>query len=154
MLTVTVLLSGKAQTIEYVLAREVDFFVDIQAETNTCSAVILENNFQVAIEATCTFLYAKEENFLRHYRYYQLIELTTEDIIKKERFLADFHVVNFLWNETTVDKVDICRLLVGLSNLLRLASVYSVDEIHALSLRILRKYSDQLRKDIFFITEY
>ncbi len=154
MFTVTVLLSGKTQVLEYALAREVDFFVDVQAEANTYTAIILENNFQVTIEATCIFIYAKEENFLRHYRYYQLVELTLEDIMKKERFLADFHVVNFLWNETTVDKVDICRLLVGLSNLLRLASAYSVDEIHALSLRIFRKFSDQLDKDIFFITEY
>ncbi len=154
MLTVTVFLSGKAQTVEYILIREVDFFVDFQTEINTYPTIVLENNFQVAIEAICAYVYAKEENFLRHYRYYQLIELTTEDIIKKERFLTDFHVINFLWKETTVDKVDICRLLVGLSNLLRLASVRNVDEIHALSLRIFRKFSDQLQKDIFFITEY
>ena len=154
MLTTIITLNGKAQTLEYVLTREVDFLVDIKAETNAYPVIILENDFQISIEILRAYTYAKEENFLRHYRYYQLIELTLEDIMRKERFLADFHVVNFLWNETTVDKVDICRLLVGLSNLLKLASVHSVDEIHALSLRIFRKFSDQLKKDIFFITEY
>jgi len=154
MLTVTVLLSGKVQIAKYYLVQEVDFIVDIQAETNTYSTIIFENDFQISMEVVHAYTYAKEENFLKPYKYYQLIEITLEDMMRKERFLADFHVINFLWNETTVDKVDICRLLVGLSNLLRLASAYSVDEIHALSLRILRKFSDQLKKDIFFITEY
>ena len=154
MLTVTVLLSGKVQIAKYYLVQEVDFIVDIQAETNTYSTIIFENDFQISMEVVHAYTYAKEENFLKPYKYYQLIEITLEDMMRKERFLADFHVINFLWNETTVDKVDICRLLVGLSNLLRLASVHSVDEIHALSLRIFRKFSDQLKKDIFFITEY
>ena len=154
MLTVTVLLSGKVQIAKYYLVQEVDFIVDIQAETNTYSTIIFENDFQISMEVVHAYTYAKEENFLKPYKYYQLIEITLEDMMRKERFLADFHVINFLWNETTVDKVDICRLLVGLSNLLRLASAHSVDEIHALSLRIFRKFSDQLKKDIFFITEY
>jgi len=108
--------------------------------------------FTIDIESLTVFSYEVVRNFLKAYKYYDLAELEIEELIQKERFLADYHVLNFLMNEAAVDKVSITNVLVALSNLLRLCKDYEIDEIFALSLRIARLVSEN--KTYFVITEY
>jgi hypothetical protein len=92
--------------------------------------------------------------FGRIYKYYDLLDVSIEDMMTKERFLADYHVLRYLEKESLLDRVSVGRVAVALSNLLRLCSGYDIDELHYLSLRIIRKFSEKLQKDIFIITEY
>ena len=92
--------------------------------------------------------------FGRIYKYYDLLDVSIEDMMTKERFLADYHVLRYLERESLLDRVSVGRVAVALSNLLRLCSGYDIDELHYVSLRIIRKFSEKLQKDIFVITEY
>jgi len=90
----------------------------------------------------------------RIYKYYDLLDVSIEDMMTKERFLADYHVLRYLERESLLDRVSVGRVAVALSNLLRLCAGYDIDELHYMSLRIIRKFSEKLQKDIFVITEY
>ena len=90
----------------------------------------------------------------KRYKYYELLDISQEDLAQKERFLADYHVLRYLEKEACTDRVIIGRLAVALSNLLRFCSGYNIDELHYMSIRIIRKFSEILQKDIFVITEY
>jgi hypothetical protein len=92
--------------------------------------------------------------FGRVYKYYDLLDVSIEDMITKERFLADYHVLRYLERESLLDRVSVGRVAVALSNLLRLCAGYDIDELHYVSLRIIRKFSEKLQKDIYIITEY
>jgi hypothetical protein len=92
--------------------------------------------------------------FGRVYKYYDLLDVSIDDMMTKERFLADYHVLRYLERESLLDRVSVGRVAVALSNLLRLCSGYDIDELHYVSLRIIRKFSEKLQKDIYIITEY
>jgi hypothetical protein len=92
--------------------------------------------------------------FGRIYKYYDLLDVSIEDMMTKERFLADYHVLRYLEKESLLDRVSVGRVAIALSNLLRLCSGYDIDELHYMSLRIIRKFSEKLQKDIYIITEY
>ena len=138
----------------YELTSIVDFDIDLQSISEIRLTESYICNFEIVIEVLSKYEFTSIENFLRAYKYYTLAELTLEDLAKKERFLTDYHCINFLFEESNVDKVSIAQLLIAMSNLLRLANEYNVDELHFMSMRIVRKFSETLNKNIYFITEY
>jgi len=92
-----------------------------------------------------------EENVSKR-AYKVLIEITEEELLEKEKFLTDYHVLNFLSSETAVDKVSIASVFTAISNMLRLCRDYKVDEIHCFSLRLVRIEREE--KTYFLITDY
>ena len=92
-----------------------------------------------------------EENVSKR-AYKVLIEITEEELLEKEKFLTDYHVLNFLSSETAVDKVSIASVFTAISNMLRLCRDYKVDEIHCFSLRIVR--IERENKTYFLVTDY
>jgi len=138
------------QAKEVIVLTEFPAIFEAIAEIHLTASSIAE--FTIDIESLTVFSYEVVRNFLKAYKYYDLAELEIEELIQKERFLADYHVLNFLMNEAAVDKVSITNVLVALSNLLRLCKNYEIDEIFALSLRIARLVSEN--KTYFVITEY
>jgi len=92
-----------------------------------------------------------EENVSKR-AYKVLIEITEEELLEKEKFLTDYHVLNFLANETAVDKVSIASVFTAISNMLKLCRDYKVDEIHCFSLRLVRIEREE--KTYFLITDY
>jgi len=88
------------------------------------------------------------------YSYAELLKLY-EDITKPvERFIPDYFTLRYLEKEAILDRASIARLAVALSNLLRLATENDVDDIHFMSLRIRKVYSESLQKYFFVITDY
>lgn len=152
MIIIISLLTGSQESKEKVYIE--DFPIAIQSLIKTYEGNKFFTDFQIRIEVLNRYDYSKIENFLRAYKYYQLVELTQEDLIKKDKFLTDYHAVKFIANDGGIDRINVALSLVGLSNLLRLASEFGIDEIHAVSLRIFRKRSEVLNKDVFIITEY
>ncbi|MEM4739659.1 MAG: hypothetical protein QXS63_01085 [Zestosphaera sp.] len=152
MIIIIPLITGSQESKEKVYIE--DFPIAIQSLIETYEGYKFFTDFQIRIEVLNRYDYSKIENFLRAYKYYQLVELTQEDLIKKDKFLTDYHTVKFIANDGGIDRINVALSLVGLSNLLRLASEFGIDEIHAVSLRIFRKRSEVLNKDVFIITEY
>jgi hypothetical protein len=149
---IPILSSGKAGGNQLITV--CDFTIDIQAIPEIHETQRFFTDFQIPLEVLNVYDYKTTENFLRAYKYYTLIEITQEDLIRREKFLTDYHTVKFIANDGGIDRINVALSLVGLSNLLRLASEFGVDEIHAVSLRIFRKRSEVLNKDVFIITEY
>jgi len=88
------------------------------------------------------------------YSYAELLKLY-EDITKPaERFIPDYFALRYLEKEAILDRASIARLAIALSNLLRLATENDVDDIHFMSLRIRKVYSEALQKYFFVITDY
>jgi len=88
------------------------------------------------------------------YSYAELLKLY-EDITKPaERFIPDYFTLRYLEKEAILDRASIARLAIALSNLLRLATENDVDDIHFMSLRIRKVYSEALQKYFFVITDY
>lgn len=152
MIIISILPSGKAGVNQLITIS--DFAIDIQTIPEIHETQRFFTNFQIPLEVLKVFDYRTTENFLRAYKYYALVEVTQEDLIRKEKFLTDYHSIHWIAKESGKDVVSVAEILVAISNLLRLASMYSVDEIHLISMRVFRKYSDTLGKDIFFITEF
>jgi len=152
MINITCSVQSALSKISSEVIKIIDFPLSIESisEIHLTTSSIAE--FTVYLESSSIFSYEVVRNFLKAYKYYDLAELPLEELIQKERFLADYHVLNFLMNETAVDKVSITNVLVALSNLLRLCKNYEIDEIFALSLRIARLVSED--KTYFVITEY
>lgn len=98
--------------------------------------------------------YVMERAFGKVYKYYQIAELSLEDLSQREKFLTDYHVIRYLSGEAKTDKATVGRLAVALSNLFRICREYGIEELHFTSLRIIKKYDNLLNKDIFIITEY
>jgi hypothetical protein len=88
------------------------------------------------------------------YSYDQLLTLF-EDITKPaDRFVPDYFTLRYLEKEAMLDRASVAMLAVALSNLLRLATENDVDDIHFVSLRIRKIYSEVLQKFFFVITDY
>ena len=81
------------------------------------------------------------------------VEEIWEDLFqKKEKFLSDYNTLRFLKKDSTLTGIDISQLLTSLSNLLRKAEEYKIDEIFLFTLRLVRvKLGD---KTVFVITSY
>jgi hypothetical protein len=141
------------KTSESHVIENISSFSNFYSANNLSISVSSVTNF-VSFESNISNLIENAVNFCRAYKYYTLAELTLEDIAEKERFLADYHAIKFLAEKSYLSSVDAVRLLTQLSNLLRLMSENKVDEIHLFTMRVIRKYSEILQKDIFFITEY
>lgn len=131
-----------------------DFEINILSETEIILTESKTENFQLLIDIKNVFENRKIENIFKGYKYYQLVELTQEDLAQKEKFLTDYHTLNWLSREAGISKVELAEAIIALSNLLRFCAYYGVDEIHLLSLRLFRKFSDTLKKNLFIITEY
>jgi hypothetical protein len=125
------------------------------SDTAVLKTSILSNSDFLSIPGSQEKLIAVSiDVFGRVYKYYDLLDVSIDDMMTKERFLADYHVLRYLERESLLDRVSIGRVAVALSNLLRLCAGYDIDELHYVSLRIIRKFSEKLQKDIFIITEY
>ena len=110
-----------------------------------------EESLQIAEEFSSQSAIYFEENLSKR-PYKVLIEITEEELLEKEKFLTDYHVLNFLSSETAVDKVSIASVFTAISNMLRLCRDYKVDEIHCFSLRLVRIEREE--KTYFLITDY
>jgi len=152
LIPVQILRSGEVIILQQVI-NESDLQLDLTGEQVLSSAQIREETFQ-DFTSEQTFVVVNEATFQKVYKYYELIDLTLEDLAEKEKFLTDYHVLRYLEKETWTDRVTIGRLAVALSNLMRFCSAQDVQEFHYMSLRFVKKYSELLGKDIFFITEY
>lgn len=80
--------------------------------------------------------------------YRELISITEEDLMRKERFLTDWHVLRYLERDSGVLKIDIVKVLTSLRNLLKDCESYNVDEINLVAIRIVRV------DNFFVITDY
>jgi hypothetical protein len=88
------------------------------------------------------------------YSYEELLHIF-EDITKPAgNFLPDYYTLRYLEKEAILDRGSIAMLAVALSNLLRLANENDIDDIHFVSLRLRRIYSQALNKYFYVITEY
>jgi hypothetical protein len=96
------------------------------------------------------------EDFLAGYKYsYSELLKLYEDITKPaDRFVPDYFTLRYLEKEAMLDRASVAMLAVALSNLLRLATENDVDDIHFVSLRIRKIYSEVLQKYFFVITDY
>lgn len=81
-------------------------------------------------------------------KYRELISITEEDLMRKERFLTDWHVLRYLERDSGVLKIDIVKVLTSLRNLLKDCESYNVDEINLVAIRIVRV------NNFFVITDY
>lgn len=81
-------------------------------------------------------------------KYRELISITEEDLMRKERFLTDWHVLRYLERDSGVLKIDIVKVLTSLRNLLKDCESYYVDEINLVAIRIVRV------NNFFVITDY
>ena len=61
-----------------------------------------EESLQIAEEFSSQSAIYFEENISKR-PYKVLIEITEEELLEKEKFLTDYHVLNFLSSETAVD---------------------------------------------------
>lgn len=154
MLTIAFNLLSKKSSVKEGISFVSDFVINIESFSEVYIAQSYTADFSISLEIFSVFVYSKTENFLKAYKYWTLAEITLEDIAKKEKFLTDYHIINFLANQTGLDKVSTTAILVAISNLLRLANSYEVDEMHFVSFRVFRKFSETIGKNIFFITEY
>jgi len=136
----------------YVLENE--DWLSFSDETGLITSLLSNSDFLPALGSQEKSNAVSVDVFGRVYKYYDFLDVSEEDMMTKERFLADYHVLRYLERESFLDRVSVGRVAVALSNLLRLCSGYDVDELHYMSLRIIRKFSEKLQKDIFVITEY
>lgn len=134
--------------------READFTVEISTEQVLHEVQVNEALFEFEITEEYFIKLVNEQNFLRAYTYKALIEISEEDIIEKERFLPDYHSLRWIAEEAGVSVVDVAKVFVALSNLLRVCDVRIVDEVHLVSLRLFRKFAEQINKTVFIITEF
>ncbi len=136
--------------------QEITFITDFSLQIESIHVAYLVSeyitDFSLQIESILVFKFEKTVNFLRAYTYETLIEISEEELLEKEKFLPDYHTLNFLSSETAVDKVSIASIFTAVSNLLRLCRDYEVDEIHSFSLRIVRIKRED--KTYFLITDY
>jgi len=154
MLTIAFNLLGKKSSVKEGISFVSDFAINIESFSEIYTAQSYTADFPISLEVFSLFVHSKTENFLKAYKYRALAEITLEDVAKREKFLTDYHIINFLANQTGLDKVSITAVLVAISNLLRLTNNYEVDEMHFVSFRVFRKFSKTMGKNIFFITEY
>lgn len=111
--------------------------------------VALEQVIQIATKIIKRIIMASTLN-RRSYRV--LIEITDEDMMRKERFLADYHTLQYIAKNSGLSIPDTAVAINNLSNLLGLCDTLEVDEIHAVSMRIVRITKNG--KTYFLITEY
>ena len=88
------------------------------------------------------------------YSYSELLELFADITTPADRFVPDYFTLRYLEKETILDRASVAMLAVALSNLLRLTIDNDVDDIHFVSLRIRKVYSEAFQKYFFVITEY
>lgn len=80
------------------------------------------------------------------------IEITEEDLMRKEKFLTDYHINRFLAKYSALDISSIVDVLVNISNLLRLSAEEEVDELHFTTFRVVRLVKNN--KTYFLITQF
>jgi len=121
------------------------------------SEIILEDTLQTSYQDSFLFTIDLSNNLCESYKKYTYDELLEKfaDLSKiVENFLPDYFTLRYLERESILDRASIARLAVALSNLLKLCVDQKVDEIHFVTLRIRKIYSETLRKDFFVITDY
>lgn len=139
---------------KYEITNETDFSIYLICEQIIRELSIYEQSFLIDITTEIHKKAINTQNFLKAYTYTTLIEISMNDILQKEKFLTDYHSINYLADEAGVTKVDVFRVLIAISNLLRQANSVGVDEIHLASIRVFRKYSPELKKTFYIISEF
>jgi hypothetical protein len=91
-------------------------------------------------------------DYLFKLSYSQITSIALEDFLSA-RFLPDYHTIEYLANESQLDRYSVSKVLVALSNLLRDCQEYDVRQINAISLRIHKAIMNN-NKTVFVITEY
>jgi len=94
LIPVQIVRSGKVIILQQVI-NESDFQLDLTSEQVLSSAQIREETFQ-DFTSEQTFVVVNEVTFQKVYKYYELIDLTLEDLAEKEKFLTDYHVLRYL----------------------------------------------------------
>lgn len=138
----------------YEITNVSDFSLEILSDYAIHELLINETDFTIDIAREHFLKIVNTQNFLRAYTYRALIEISLDDLMARERFITDYHAIRYLATDAGITPNEVFRVLVSLSNLLREGNLHGIDEMHLASIRVVRKYSAELDKTFYIITEF